>query len=87
MPLNSADEMVVCNACKEAIDSDDASYFNIGLEDEFPVCFSCHVDLLPSGGHTQCECCGAYFTTNHMRVNPENGVTEICPYCGGVWCD
>lgn len=80
-----------CVKCGCLLDDfvDERSEFviNAGQNDEFRVCFACHQDLMENGEHTQCESCGNCFTPDCLRDNPENGVRELCPYCGEVWCE
>ena len=62
--------------------------YNLGFSDETTVCHVCmdymfeHIEL------TSCECCGVYFTYNHLIPNKDHDdIEEICPYCGGIWSD
>lgn len=80
-----------CRNCGCLLDdlTDERSEFiiNPGHSDTFSVCFACHRDLMESGSYTQCEACHNYFEPDYLRDNPANGVRELCPCCGEVWCE
>ena len=82
--------MSICNRFKETLTEYNCEFnilVNRGMSDEYRLCDSCFDFECNNGIITSCECCGMYFTPNHLKVNPENGLQEICPYCGEVWCE
>lgn len=84
--------MSICNRCKETFTEDDCASFippsvNEGMNDEYHLCETCFNFECNNGIITSCECCGMYFTPDHLKINPRNGLQEICPYCGEVWCE
>lgn len=88
------DSLAICKACgKETTeygDGENVRYvINDGFVDRFVVCFDCHKDLMAHGEYTGCDSCGAYFTGDHLLPNPydKDHAREVCPYCGGIWCD
>ena len=80
--------MKKCDCCgRELGQYDDFYLVNDGLPGERYECYDCHVDKLENGSETSCECCLEYFDYENLKVNPENGIKELCPYCGKVWCE
>lgn len=81
--------MCICDYCKEPLSEYDDYHavVNEGFEDEKHECNICHEYNLDNGITTMCECCGMYFTPDHLKINSKNGLQEICPYCGEVWCE
>ena len=80
--------MKKCDCCgRELGQYDDLYLVNDGLSGERYECYHCHVDKLENGNETSCECCLEYFDYENLKVNPENGIKELCPYCGKVWCE
>ena len=51
------------------------------------LCDRCVADLEDCGKLTRCECCEDLFSPERLKINPENGLQEICPLCGEVWCE
>lgn len=51
------------------------------------LCDECVAYEENNGGLTRCENCGDVFSPQFLETNPENGESEICPYCKEVWCD
>ena len=51
------------------------------------LCDRCVADLEDCGALTRCECCEDLFSPSRLKINPENGLREICPLCGEVWCE
>ena len=77
--------MKKCDCCGcEFGQYDDLYLVNDGLPNERN---DCHVDKLENGNETSCECCLEFFDYENLKVNPENGIKELCPYCGKVWCE
>lgn len=80
--------MKKCDCCgRELGQYDDLYLVNDGLPGERYECDDCHVDKLENGNETSCECCLAYFDYENLKINPKNGIKELCPYCGKVWCE
>ena len=80
--------MKKCDCCgRELGQYDDLYLVNDGLPGERYECYNCHVDKLEHGSETSCECCHELFDYENLKVNPENGIKELCPYCGEVWCE
>lgn len=84
---------MLCLQC-DTITCDDGDEYspyeiNAGFTDRHTVCFACHRNMMDNGDHTMCDCCGAYFTYNHLLPNKDDpeGSNEICPYCGEIWCE
>ena len=46
-----------------------------------------HIYMEDSGALTRCECCEDLFTPSRPKINLQNGLQEICPLCGEVWCE
>lgn len=78
-----------CMKCKENIDESAGVFWvvNEEMSDEFLECWTCHDYRMNNGSTTQCECCGNYFTPDHLEINPETGEKELCPYCHKIWCE
>ena len=51
------------------------------------LCDYCVATMENTGELTRCECCGNLFAPSRLKVNSENGLQEICPMCGEVWCE
>lgn len=51
------------------------------------LCDECVAYEEDNGELTRCENCGDVFSPQFLETNPENGESEICPYCKEVWCD
>lgn len=60
--------------------------FGIPMKTEH-VCDFCVEYMEGRGILTRCEACGEVFYGKHIKINPKNGLKEICPCCGDVWCE
>ncbi len=79
--------METCSECEST--SDELVVVNSSFSDEFQTCRMCHDSMLANYEYTMCESCGVYFTYDHLIPNKdcEEKTTEICPYCGEIWCE
>ena len=77
----------ICTMCNEAFD--DKAELTV-VEDGTPyrkeLCDECIAYCEEHGLLTRCEMCDKLFLPRRLKVNPENNVREICPYCGKIWC-
>ena len=78
-----------CSKCDSDFDTDcdGLREVNGGTSLAMMLCDRCVADMEDSGELTRCECCGDVFSPSRLLINPANGEIEICPDCGGVWCD
>ena len=77
-----------CSCCNNDFEDDyDLREVDDGTEETKLLCDHCVADMEDSGLLTRCECCEELFTPSRLKVNPENGLQEICPLCGEVWCE
>ena len=78
-----------CSECGSDFDEDDNDLreVNEGTSKAMVLCDRCVADLEDCGKLTRCECCGDLFSPERLKINPENGLQEICPLCGEVWCE
>lgn len=78
-----------CSECDSDFDEDDNDLreVNEGTPKVMMLCDHCVADLEDCGKLTRCECCEDLFSPARLKINPENGLQEICPLCGEVWCE
>lgn len=78
-----------CSKCESDYDEDDNDLreINEGTPMAMMLCNRCVADMEDCGTLTRCECCGDLFSPERLKINPENGLQEICPLCGEVWCE
>ena len=78
-----------CSECGSDFDEDDNDLreVNEGTPKVMMLCDRCVADLEDCGKLTRCECCEDLFSPARLKINPENGLQEICPLCGEVWCE
>lgn len=77
-----------CSCCGSDFDDDyELREVDDGTPEARVLCDRCVADLEDSGALTRCEACGDLFTPSRLKINPENGLQEICPLCGEVWCE
>ncbi|GEM_PF-3394855 len=77
-----------CSGCgSDFDDEDDLREVNEGTPTAMMLCDRCVADLEDCGALTRCECCEDLFSPSRLKINPENGLREICPLCGEVWCE
>lgn len=77
-----------CSCCESDFDDDyELREVDDGTPEARVLCDRCVADMENSGELTRCECCGDVFSPSRLKINPENGIQEICPLCGEVWCD
>lgn len=76
-----------CSRCGSYIeDGHELREVDAGTPGTCSLCDRCVADLEDSGVLTRCEACEELFTSSRLKINPENGLREICPLCGEVWC-
>lgn len=78
---------MLCKECEEKMDKSEGSIVNKGFADEKEICYICFAFDIDRGKLTRCESCQNVFSPHHLKENPNNGIAEICPYCGEVWCE
>lgn len=78
-----------CSCCGSDFDCEDNDLREIEAKTEHAklLCDRCVEDMENNGRLTRCESCTELFTPSRLRTNPSNGVQELCPYCGEVWCE
>lgn len=79
-----------CAGCGSDFDLDDTVSFRT-INDNTPhamlLCDRCVADMEDAGYLTRCEACEELFSPARLKVNPKNGIKELCPLCGEVWCE
>ena len=78
-----------CAECESDFDEDADGLREVNEDTPLAmvICDRCVADMEDSGKLTRCECCGDLFAPSRLEINPENGMREICPLCGDVWCE
>src|SRR5699024_5448397 len=83
-----AEFLPCCSCCESDFDDDDdLREVDEGTPQARMLCDRCVADMADSGALTRCECCEDLFTPSRLKINPKNGLQEICPLCGEVWCE
>lgn len=83
-----AEFLPCCSCCESDFgDDDDLREVDEGTPQARMLCDRCVSDMENSGELTRCECCEDLFTPSRLKINPQNGLQEICPLCGKVWCE
>lgn len=79
-----------CSCCGSDFDFDDTDHLRT-VNDNTPhamlLCERCVANMEDAGFLTRCDACGNLFSPARLEVNPVNGIKEICPDCGEVWCE
>jgi len=68
---------IECKNCGKELRDEDGILVNGGFEDSFHECERCHDDATEEGSTILCECCGGYYTPNHVKEDGD----PPCPYC------
>jgi len=79
-----------CSCCGSAFDFDDTDHLrtvNGNTPHAMLVCDRCVANMEDAGYLTRCDACGNLFNPARLEVNPVNGIKEICPECGEIWCE
>ena len=84
---NEIDYFVTCDRCWKGFCEDDIREVDSNTSTARLLCDECVAYEENNGELTRCENCGDVFSPQFLETNPENGESEICPYCKEVWCD
>ncbi len=68
-------------------DTDNLRTVNDNTPHAMLLCDRCVADMEDAGTLTRCDICENLFSPARLEVNPVNGIKEICPECGDVWCE
>lgn len=84
---NEIDYFATCDRCGRGFCEDDIREVDSNTSTARLLCDECVAYEENNGELTRCENCGDVFSPQFLETNPENGESEICPYCKEVWCD
>ncbi len=77
-----------CSECgSDFDDTDNLRTVNDNTPHALLLCDRCVADMEDAGTLTRCDACENLFNPARLEVNPVNGIKEICPECGDVWCE
>lgn len=84
---NEIDYFATCDRCGMEFGEYDGREVDTNTPMAKLLCDRCNAHDENNGILTRCEKCDATFSPQFLETNPENGESEICPYCKTVWCD
>lgn len=77
-----------CAACQSDFEDDfELRWVDDHSDRERLICDRCVADMENCGELTRCENCEDLFSPARLKANPKNGIKELCPLCGEVWCE